>query len=104
MNIWELKNSIHLKPILRDFLYKYLQITLIVVSYNCAYIYMHNYLLGGEKMSQRGRNKVIYLKNDLREAFDVYCEEEEISFSKIVNDLLEKFLKERGMDLDGRKN
>lgn len=65
---------------------------------------MHNYLFGGEKMSQRGRNKVIYLKNDLRKAFDVYCEKEEISFSKIVNDLLENFLKEKGMDLDGRKN
>lgn len=54
-------------------------------------------------MSQRGSNKVIYLNNDLRLIFDEYCKKQEISFSKIVNDLLETFLKERGINYNGRK-
>ena len=56
------------------------------------------------KISQRGRGKVIYMNNELRKIAEEYCETTEISFSKLVNDVLIDFLEKKGIVLDERND
>ena len=55
-------------------------------------------------MSQRGGSKVIYMNNKLRKTLENYCEEQQVSFSKLVNDVLVDFVEKEGIEVVDERN
>ena len=65
---------------------------------------MYIHIKGVRTRATQGRGRNVYIYDDLMVAYKAYCTENNLSFSSIVNHVLQNYAVEKGIEIHDRKN